>query len=229
VNWDQFGESIRRWRDYRKKHHHRNDSSSTLPWVDSLDDIAFGVKGQDVNNGGTTSEKSGDESLEKDQGQTNSRGELTMEWMDDNYMTPGGYYGNSMGPATQFWRHGRGAWSGGGLKSMCSSGEEGGHRSAGHPATHRNGKRKVEVVRRHGSPLEKFLSGDDSDSSSELNEGDGDDESEYGNIEAQRRFDDGISKDIGQGEVEETEESESDDDDNQQITFKSKGKTPLHH
>lgn len=212
--WDQFGEGIRKWRSYRKKHHHRNASSSTLPWVDSLDDLTFGVNG-----GLNANDKpDGEGSLERSARQAESRGELTIEWMDDNYSTPGGYYGSSMGPATQFWRHGRGAWCG---RSVSSSGDEEDSPTAG-PS--KNGQKEREVVRRKGGPLDKFLSGEDSDLE---DDGEG---SEYGISGVRIRFNDegeGPPEEGGREEDEDESESESESEDEddraQQITIKSKG------
>ncbi|KAF5359361.1 hypothetical protein D9756_003593 [Leucocoprinus leucothites] len=235
MNWEQLGGGITKWRNYRKKHHRQNASSSTLPWVDSLDDLTFGVDDSGAKSGPETSWR-GKSREKRHTRQTESRGELTIEWMDDNYTTPGGYYGASMGPATQFWRHGRGAWSGSSTmtKSMSasSSGEDDGpHRPS--PSNHTNGRQVVEVVRQREGLIDKFLSGEDSDSDVDVDdEGlshDGDEESDYG-AEGARRFGDDDVLEEGEEDDEESE-IESDDEHVQQITIKSKskGKMPIRH
>ncbi|KAF9446158.1 kinase-like protein [Macrolepiota fuliginosa MF-IS2] len=254
VRWDELGEGIRKWRDYRKKHHQRNASSSTLPWVESLDDLTFdGTNNFDGTNGGaplaptTPAPKGNGISPSKGarrQVQTQeSRGELTIEWMDDNYSTPGGYYGTSMGPATQFWRHGPGGgtsasgsnrapWSGSPTmtrsESMSSCSVEG-------PVA--GSSRGMEVVRRRDVSLDKFLSGESDEDEDEdeveervfLKNGSSNEGSDYG--EVKRRY---VHYDDDEDEEEEEDErlveSESDDDEDehaQQITIKSKLKGKL--
>ena len=228
MQWEQPGEGIVKWRDHRKNRHH-DASSSTLPWVDSLDDIVLGISGLNSAAQTGSKEKSGDQ----EHSQTESRGELTMEWMDDNYRTPGGYYGASMGPATQFWRHGRGAWSESSTmtKSATSSGDR--DSALDHDGTSAaRYQKEVKVVRRRQGPLDKFLSGGGSDSD-EGSSGEGD-ESSYGSS-AVKRFGDDDQEQPGEqpGEhcgEDNVNESETDDEDEhvQQITIKFKGKNSVH-
>lgn len=200
IGWDQVGEGIRRWRSARKKH--QVGSSSTLPWVESFEDmnlrVTDGTRGQELNR-------------ERRSRQAQSRGELTMDWMDDNYSTPGGYYGTSMGPATQFWRHGKGGWRG---QSVSSSGEEDDGPLIG-PS--RMGGQEREVVRRREDSLGKFLGERKSDSE------DVDDDGEGGGFESSSlragyrdvgRLDRGSEEGLG-GEEEEDEEDQGDDDDDE--------------
>jgi [calcium/calmodulin-dependent protein kinase] kinase len=211
IGWDQLGEGIRRWRSARRKH--RVGSSSTLPWVESFEDMSLGV---------TDPTRREEVNRERRSRQAQSRGELTMDWMDDNYSTPGGYYGTSMGPATQFWRHGRGGWHG---QSVSSSGEEDDGPIIG-PS--RIGEQEREVVRRREDSLGKFLGQRNPDSEDGDDDGEGsgyessslrvgykeeerrDRESEEGHEEEERRDDD-------------ESESDSEDEHAQQITIKSRG------
>lgn len=217
--WEPLNEGITKWRDQRRKYHHRDASSSTLPWVDSLDDVAFGDSGIDGD------AQTGGKGKLRDQkhSQTESRGELTMEWMDVNYRTPGGYYGASMGPATQFWRHGRGTLSG--SSTMTKSGTSSRNNVLDHGDTSAaRHQKKVKVVRRREGPLDKFLSGEDSDSDTDEGSSDEDDESTYESRHSKRFGND--SQEQHEEHCDEDHANETDDEDDgehvQQITMKSK-------
>jgi len=217
--WELLNEGITKWRDQRRKHHHRDASSSTLPWVDSLDNVAFGDSG--VDGDAQTSDKG--KLRDQKHSQTESRGELTMEWMDDNYRTPGGYYGASMGPAMQFWRHGRGTLSGSSTmtKSVTSSRDNVLDPDDTSAARH---QKKVKVVGRREGPLDKFLSGEDSDSDTDEGSSDEDDESTYESRYSKRFGND--SQEQHEEHCDEDHANETDDEDDgehvQQITMKSK-------
>lgn len=255
TRWDELEEGIRKWKDYRRKHHHRNASSSTLPWVESLDDVTFGVNAGDVDDNSPPSSDGrgvvgmGENGRRGQRRGQESRGELTMEWMDDNYSTPGGYYGSSMGPATQFWRHGPGGgsdrgrvWSDSSImtRSGGSSGEGRGP-VAGLSRVGASRNREREVVKRREGPLDKFLSGEDSDSDEDDYLGrrgssdEGSDDYGEGKVRRYTIEDEGPEE---EGECEECEdgvecESESEDEDEHLqpiiIKSKSKGKMPVRH
>jgi len=214
--WEPLDEGITKWRDRRRKHYRRDASTSTLPWVDSLDDVAFGDSS--VDGDAQTSDKG--KLRDQKHSRMESRGELTIEWMDVNYRTPGGYYGASMGPATQFWRHGRGTLSGSSTmtKSTTSSRDNVLDRD---DTRYQKG---VKVVRHREGPLDKLLSGGDSDS---------DTDEEFSDEDGERTYESRKLKRYGTDYQEQYEEhcdedhaNETDDEDDgdhvQQITMKSK-------
>lgn len=217
--WEPLDEGITKWRDQKRRHHHRDASSSTLPWVDSLDDVAFGDSG--VDGDVQTSDKG--KSRDQKHSQTESRGELTMEWMDVNYRTPGGYYGASMGPATQFWRHGRGTLSGSSTMTKSVTSSQDNVLDHNDPSAARYQK-EVKVVRRREGPLDKFLSGGDSDSDTDEGLSDEDGESTCESRESKRFGND--SQEQYEEHCDEDHANETDDEDDgehvQQITMKSK-------
>ncbi|EKM78974.1 hypothetical protein AGABI1DRAFT_129239 [Agaricus bisporus var. burnettii JB137-S8] len=206
MGWDQLGEGIRKWRSVRKKH--RAGSSSTLPWVESFEDMRLGAADPVRREGANRERRSRHEQ---------SRGELTMDWMDDNYSTPGGYYGTSMGPATQFWRHGTGSWR---RPSVSSSGEED---DGPLIVPSRAGEPEREVVRRREDSLGKFLSGGDSESEVGDDNGEGS-ENHTGSGLRPEFQDEGLRRRVG-GADDDDDESECDSEDEhaQQITIKSRG------
>lgn len=243
TNWEELERGIKNWRDYRKKHHHqRNASSSTLPWVESLEDVTFTGE-TNLNGKGSTSdsgvgwERNRDENKDghgRKQGSLQSKGELTIEWIDDNYSTPGGYYGCSMGPATQFWRHGRGAWNGSSATSPSSSEDE--DRPMTGPSRVARSSHK-EVMRPRDVSLDKLWGREGSASDTDEGGAHGEGGSDYGSVGVEKRSSgepeavgvcEGDEMSESEDECDSEDEDEDDGDDHvQPILFKSRGKTPV--